>query len=95
MPYDPHSRDTTSNTPSGRADDERVKAAWSDLQRDLDALGRQLNELRNHSSTLGEHLVNSVQASFDQVRGRTMQSGWVAKRRAAKPRSVRPAMQNA
>jgi hypothetical protein len=74
MPYDPYSSDTsTSNTPSSRAEDERVKAAWSDLQRDLDALGRQLNELRNHSSTLGEHLVNSVQASFDQVRGRTMQ----------------------
>ena len=74
MPYDPYSRDTSpSNTPSGRAEDARVEAAWSDLQRDLDTLGRQLNELRNHSATLGEHLVNSVQASFDQVKGRTQQ----------------------
>jgi hypothetical protein len=43
------------------------------LQHDLDTLGRQLNELRNHSATLGEDLVNSVQASFDQVKGRTQQ----------------------
>ncbi len=68
----PTQRDT-SNTSSGRAEDARVEAAYSDLQRDLDTLGRQLNELRNHSATLGEHLVNSVQASFDQVKGRTMQ----------------------
>jgi hypothetical protein len=74
MPYDPYSSDTSpSNTPSGRAEDARVKAAWSDLQRDLDTLGRHLNELRNHSAVLGEHLVNSVQASFDQVKGRALQ----------------------
>jgi hypothetical protein len=72
MPNDPYSRDTSS-TPSGRAEDARAEAAYSDLQRDLDTLGRQLNELRNHSATLGEHLVNSVQASFDQVKGRTHQ----------------------
>ena len=73
MPYDPYSRDTSPNSSSGRAEDARVEAAWSDLQRDLDTLGRQLNELRNHSATLGEDLVNSVQASFDQVKGRTQQ----------------------
>ena len=73
MPHDPYSRDTSPNSSSGRAEDARVEAAWSDLQRDLDTLGRQLNELRNHSATLGEHLVNSVQASFDQVKGRTQQ----------------------
>jgi hypothetical protein len=72
MPYDP-SRNTSPNSSSGRAEDARVEAAWSDLQRDLDTLGRQLNELRNHSATLGEDLVNSVQASFDQVKGRTQQ----------------------
>jgi hypothetical protein len=73
MPYDPYSRDTSPNSASDHAEDARVKAAWSDLQRDLDTLGRQLDELRNHSATLGEHLVNSVQASFDQVKGRTQQ----------------------
>jgi hypothetical protein len=73
MPYDPYSRDTSPNSSSGRAEDARVEAARSDLQRDLDTLGRQLNELRNHSATLGEDLVNSVQASFDQVKGRTQQ----------------------
>jgi len=73
MPYDPYSRDTSPNSSSGRAEDARVEAAWSDLQRDLDTLGRQLNELRNHSATLGEDLVNSVQASFDQVKRRTQQ----------------------
>src|SRR6478735_5775426 len=72
MPYDPYSRDISqSNT--GRAEDARADAAWSDLQRDLGTLGRQLNELRNHSATLGEDLVNSVQASFDQVKCRTQQ----------------------
>ena len=73
MPYDPYSRDTSPNSASDRAEDARVKAAWSDSQRDLDTLGRQLDELRNHSATLGEHVVNSVQASFDQVKGRTQQ----------------------
>ena len=54
MPNDPYSRDTSPNSSSGRAEDAHVGAAWSDLQRDLDTLGRQLNELRNHSATLGE-----------------------------------------
>jgi hypothetical protein len=68
MPYDP------SNTQSSRPpENARVEAAWSDLQCDLDTLGRQLNELRNHSATLGDQLINQVQASFDQVKGRTMQ----------------------
>jgi hypothetical protein len=73
MPNDPYSRDTSPNNSSSSAEDARVKAAWSDLQRDLDTLGRQLNDLRNHSATLGEHLINSVQASFDQVKDRTQQ----------------------
>jgi hypothetical protein len=73
MPYDPYSRDTSPNSSSDRTEDARVKAAWSDLQRDLDTLGRQLNDLRSHSATLGEHLINSVQASFDQVKDRTQQ----------------------
>ena len=34
MPYDPFTHDTSS-TPSGRAEDARVEAAYSDLQRDL------------------------------------------------------------
>jgi hypothetical protein len=72
MPYDPYSRDTSQSS-TGRAEDARAEAAWSDLQRDLDTLGRQLNELRNHSATLGEHLINSMQASFDQVKGHTQQ----------------------
>jgi hypothetical protein len=67
MPYDP------SNSQSSRPENARVEAAWSDLQRDLDTLGRQLNELRNHSATLGDQLINQVQASFDQVKGQTMQ----------------------
>jgi hypothetical protein len=67
MPYDP------SNSQSSRPENTRVEAAWSDLQRDLDTLGRQLNELRNHSAILGDQLINQVQASFDQVKGRTMQ----------------------
>ncbi|HLO22661.1 MAG TPA: hypothetical protein VK193_04490 [Methyloceanibacter sp.] len=52
------------STPS-QADKE-----WSELQRDLDMLGRQLAELSTHTAQLGEHFLASLQARFQDVKNR-------------------------
>jgi DNA polymerase III gamma/tau subunit len=43
---------------------------WSEFERDLDSLGRQLAELQTHTATLGSHLVRSLEASFEEVKNR-------------------------
>jgi hypothetical protein len=43
---------------------------WSEFERDLDSLGRQLAELQAHTAALGTHFVRSLEASFDDVRTR-------------------------
>lgn len=43
---------------------------WSEFERDLDSLGRQLAELQTHTAALGTHFVRSVEASFEDVRAR-------------------------
>ena len=43
---------------------------WSELQRDLDMLGRQLAELSTHTAQLGEHFLASLQARFRDVQDR-------------------------
>jgi hypothetical protein len=43
---------------------------WSELQRDLDMLGRQLAELSMHTAQLGEHFLASLQARFKDVQER-------------------------
>jgi len=43
---------------------------WSELQRDLDMLGRQLAELSTHTAQLGEHFLASLQARFQDVKDR-------------------------
>ena len=43
---------------------------WSELQRDLDMLGRQLAELSTHTAQLGEHFLASLQARFQDVKNR-------------------------
>ncbi|MGH6748618.1 MAG: hypothetical protein ACRECI_04785 [Methyloceanibacter sp.] len=43
---------------------------WSELQRDLDMLGRQLAELSTHTAQLGEHFLASLQARFQEVKDR-------------------------
>jgi hypothetical protein len=43
---------------------------WSELQRDLDMLGRQLAELSMHTAQLGEHFLASLQARFKDVQDR-------------------------
>jgi hypothetical protein len=55
---------TPTTTPS-QADKE-----WSELQRDLDMLGRQLAELSTHTAQLGEHFLASLQARFQDVKDR-------------------------
>lgn len=56
--------DQTTRTES-QADKE-----WSDFQRDLDLLGRQLSELQTHTAALGTHLVSSLEARFQDVKSR-------------------------
>jgi hypothetical protein len=43
---------------------------WSELQHDLDLLGRQLAELSTHTAQLGEHFLASLQARFQDVKDR-------------------------
>ena len=43
---------------------------WSEFQRELETLGRQLSELRGHTAALGDHLVQGVEAQYHEVKAR-------------------------
>ncbi len=43
---------------------------WSEFERDLDTLGRQLAELQAHTAALGTQLVRSLEAGFEEVKHR-------------------------
>src|SRR5262245_3962562 len=43
---------------------------WSEFERDLESLGRQLAELQLHTAALGTQLVRSLEAGFDEVKHR-------------------------
>jgi chromosome segregation ATPase len=43
---------------------------WSEFERDLDTLGRQLAALQAHTAALGTHLVSSLEARFNEVKNR-------------------------
>src|SRR4030066_77619 len=43
---------------------------WSEFERDLDTLGRQLAALQVHTASLGTHLVSSLEARFREVGAR-------------------------
>ncbi len=45
---------------------------WSEFERDLDTLGRQLAALQVHTASLGAHLVSSLEARFDEVKARAL-----------------------
>ena len=45
---------------------------WSEFERDLDTLGRQLAELQVHTASLGTHLVSSLEARFNEVKARAL-----------------------
>jgi hypothetical protein len=55
----------THSTRESKADKE-----WSEFERDLDSLGRQLAALQEHTATLGTYLVSSLEARFEDVRTR-------------------------
>ncbi len=59
------SQATSTSSKPNQADKE-----WSDLQRDLDTLGRQLAELTTHTAQLGETFLASLQARFQDVKDR-------------------------
>jgi hypothetical protein len=46
----------------------QVDKEWSEFQRDLDLLGRQLSELQTHTAALGNHFVASLEARFQEVK---------------------------
>jgi hypothetical protein len=43
---------------------------WSEFERDLDSLGRQLADLQMHTAALGTQLVRSLEAGFEEVKHR-------------------------
>ena len=45
---------------------------WSEFERDLDTLGRQLAALQVHTASLGTLLVSSLEARFDEVKARAL-----------------------
>ena len=53
-------------TPSETQADKK----WSEFERDLDTLGRQLTALQVHTAALGSQLVSSLEARFQDVKNR-------------------------
>jgi hypothetical protein len=49
---------------------QRPEDKWSEFEGDLDTLGRQLSELWSHTAVLGDHLVQSLEAQYQEVRTR-------------------------
>ncbi len=45
---------------------------WSEFERDLDTLGRQLGALQVHTASLGAHLVSSLEERFNEVKNRAL-----------------------
>jgi len=43
---------------------------WSEFERDLDTLGRQLAALQVHTAALGTQLISSLEARFNEVKAR-------------------------
>jgi hypothetical protein len=66
---EPKSHSATQAAP-GTSEAAEASKQWSDFERDLDLLGRQLAELGTHTSALGVHLVNSLDARYQEVKAR-------------------------
>jgi hypothetical protein len=58
----------TDHTPKN----DQAEKEWADLQRDLDTLGEQLGSLRDHTSALGETVVATLEARYQDVRNRAL-----------------------
>jgi uncharacterized protein YjbJ (UPF0337 family) len=72
MQNDPFSQNSGSPAEAapGGAKDSASRREWTEFERDLDALGRQLSELRAHSYSLGEHVVANLETRFQEVKAR-------------------------
>jgi hypothetical protein len=60
----------SSDHAEGEAPRQRPEDKWSEFERDLDTLGQQLSELWSHTAVLGDHLVQSLEAQYQEVRTR-------------------------
>ena len=60
----------SSDHAEGEAPRQRPEDKWSEFERDLDTLGHQLSELSSHTAVLGDHLVKSLKAQYQEVRTR-------------------------
>src|SRR4026208_2245022 len=63
-------QDETPPEPGSQSTQRKTQAdkEWSDFQRDLDTLGRQLAELQMHTATLGSHGGSALAARFEEVK---------------------------
>jgi hypothetical protein len=50
----------------GRPEEER----WAEFARDLEKLGHQLSELSSHTTVLGDHVIQRLNAQYQTVRNR-------------------------
>jgi hypothetical protein len=55
------------STQSTRSETKADKE-WSQFERDLDTLGRQLAALQAHTAALGTHLISSLETRFEEVK---------------------------
>jgi hypothetical protein len=55
---------------SNAAGDATTKREWTEFERDLETLGRQLAELRTHGAALSEHVVTALEARCREVKRR-------------------------
>jgi hypothetical protein len=53
-----------------RHNETQADKEWSAFERDLELLGRQLAALQVHTAALGNHLVESLEARFQDVKNR-------------------------
>jgi len=61
------------NTPFGDRQTKTETQAdkeWTEFERDLDTLGRQLASLQQHTAALGSQLVSTLEARFEDVKAR-------------------------
>jgi len=50
--------------------ESKADQEWSQFERDLESLGRQLAALQAHSGALGVQLVSTLEASFEELKNR-------------------------
>ena len=53
-----------------KKEESKADKEWSQFERDLESLGRQLGALQTHTGALGAQLVSSLEASFEEVKSR-------------------------